>query len=170
MTPFTSCAFYTSAWTRPGICEPALWQSFSEFPLVLASCFDVRAVTGSSADSGRPPPQETLYLQGFYALAVGWTRIEHHTHAGFEVKRVDSSDGGQANVPEDQGHSPRHQARNNTGQRQPTGWCGYTGLGRMDRRYWTANLIKRSWAGARGLALAQAGMRRAVGPETKNWG
>jgi plasmid stabilization system protein ParE len=24
MTPFMSCAFYTSAWTRPGICEPAL--------------------------------------------------------------------------------------------------------------------------------------------------
>jgi len=30
-----SCAFYTSAWTHPGICEPALWRIFNLAEIVL---------------------------------------------------------------------------------------------------------------------------------------
>jgi hypothetical protein len=56
--------------------------SFRKFKPVLANCFDVRAVTDIFADSGRPSVPETLCLQGFYALAVGWARAV----ASIEIK------------------------------------------------------------------------------------
>jgi len=41
----------------------------------VANSVSIRRVADSSADSGRPSAQETLYLQMFYQLEHRWARM-----------------------------------------------------------------------------------------------